>query len=437
MRKRWAFGLLVFGAFPMGIAFGEFRTPGTGEVYTLEDLALLAGEALQKVDTGFVLRDRLVISAKDELRIAGGEMRVGTAETRQRADGHGNTVSYEVIPCVMIAGTLRAEGWTVRSVPMGECDKPGHGVIVGAVGGEDAAEATLSNCAFEGLAVGVTVRGGSKTVAEGCRFVGCIAAGAAAYTDGCVSMRGCSFQGTGLNCTGRSKVLAEGCSFEGAGIDLLDSVEGSTVSGCTLTGERGIGLYVVGNSKVSVQSSRIRGFDYGAFFGGASKARFEDSVICGSRDSAVLCDNKSAPMLRRNRIRHTALEALCPGSDYVRPAILVMDSSAPDLGTATDPGLNAILSNGELAIYHAGTQTVPASGNDWGTGSEEAVERMIYHQPDDGEDADGSGFRSGPVLFLPLLAPSPGAPFRDLGRILPVDRDPSWVVPGELARNTQ
>jgi len=394
-------------------ARAEYRTPGTGVIYTFEELVLLAGDAFQETDYGLVLHDRVIVSASDGLQVAGGELYVATPEAHDIAKPYAYPAQVVVTPCIVIEGTLSAQGWTLKSVPGVQDNVKGHGLMVNGLGHQGAAAAVVSDCTFDGLLTGLVVRGAATAEVEGSFFTACTA-GAVAYMDGAIAMRNCFFRDTGFESTGRCTLRLEDSRFEGGGITLNNSLDGTVVSRCLAVGGGGIGLMVFGQAKASVVGNQIGGFDYGVFFANASGTRLENNILWGNRESAVVLDATSTPVLRRNRIVHNALEVSSPVGTHPRPAVFVMEGSAPDLGTAADHGFNTIRYNGALALYHAGTEPLSAVGNDWGVMSETAVEDLIYHRPDDDPDADGNGTLSGTVLFLPVRHLEGGPPCPDL-----------------------
>jgi len=397
-------------------SFGQYSTPGTGEIYSFQDLVPLSGGILEETDFGFVLRDQLTVSAGDTLLVSGGELFLATRELRERTGEYG-THYADIMPALIVEGSLDAEAWTLSSVPGTERFTSAYGLIVSGIGTPAAATADIRNCTFSDVSVGLTVRGNTSVTVQNSRFIGCFNSGSNTFMEASLSILGSTFIDCGLDSTGTATLDLDNCHVEGDGLNLQGTMENSQISGCMIVGPGLAGIYAAGDSRGQFTGNRIGGFDYGVLCAESTGIHLEQNAIWGNSQGAFVSGGGAAPVLRGNRILYNGIPVSSPEGEDPRPTILIMDNSQPDLGTVGgDPGLNIIRDNGSISLYNASEGTITAVGNDWGVTSEAQVEDLIYHQPDDAGDTDGSGFLSGPVLYSPIgvLGDYPPTPDLDL-----------------------
>jgi len=384
MNVRKTLLLILMSTLAAGSAIAEYRTPGLGTVYTLEDVVGDASGEITKLGGDYLLFDKVIISPSDELQIAGETIWVATNDLLSHDDDTLTT------PVLIIEGRLEAAGARMESVT-GPTYNAGQGIVVSGRGHEGAAEAVLADCTFENLQCVWTVSAGGSVVADRCRATGNWRAAALAFGGGALTLRDCVLAG---GITANNAMLAmERCQIQPGGLTLLSSAASTRIEDCTFESSGGIGLYGAGNAQGLVTGCQFTGFEQSAYFAGTTSLRVEGCEFIDPADAGWICDGTASPVLRNNQIvRNT------PGEPE-RAAILVLEQAQPDLGTAQDAGQNTLDAPGELLFYHAGTVSVPAYGNDWGAATLEEVEPLVYHLPDDATDADGSEFQSGWVRY--------------------------------------
>jgi len=381
-------------------SFADYRTPGTGEVYTLDLLADLAPDVLQETGYGLLLTDKLIIAPNDALEVVNETLYF--AGVTEVTDQYTGALLATYVSVLVVEGGLQADNWTLKSIPEVILQTCSHGLIVGAPTQEGAAAAVIQDCTFERLGVGLAVRGNGKANVERVRFNDCFYAGVNTYMNGELILKNSTSLNSLTSVSSPAKLQMAGCRTEGAGLTLSETLEGTAIVDNSFLGDTGIGLNVNGDVKGSVRGNQFGGFEYGAVFTGLATGLFDRNVFWGAKEVGIVCDASATPTLRRNQVILNCVRTLTPQGQIQKPAIFTMEGAQPDFGTVGDPGLNVIRYNGGLAFYHAGTETISAVGNLWGRLPAAKIEDLIYHQPDDVGDADGNGIVSGLVIYQPF-----------------------------------
>lgn len=210
--------------------------------------------------------------------------------------------------------------------------------------------------------------------------------------------------GTGIHVTSGSNVTLTGNQISGVKTAILvesalASVRDSLLDGTGIPNAVGVRMVQAGNPML-IQRSRITGFHYGVETRGGS-VLVTDSEILGSGEagSIGLWFNTELPgggvattvgQIARNLITGFArgIVAREPPSDTSAQMVLTIGTTINDR--------NTIAQNAEFALFlDNSNDNVNAAYNNWGVTSLLAVERVIWHQPDQA----GLGL----VTFLPVL----------------------------------
>ncbi|MCY7274600.1 MAG: DUF1565 domain-containing protein, partial [Phormidesmis sp. CAN_BIN44] len=112
------------------------------------------------------------------------------------------------------------------------------------------------------------------------------------------------------------------------------------------------GITIYGTSRPELQENIFEKTGFGINIAQNAAPRIVGNRITQNKDGIVI-QGKARPILRNNVI---------DGND--RDGIVAIAESRPNLGTATDPGNNTFLNNGQLDINSkASSQTIPTFGN--------------------------------------------------------------------------
>lgn len=401
-----------------------FRTPDLGTTYTLASLAQIAGDNLQTTTSGYLLLDQVIISPHDSLELANETLLVGDQYNDNHTSGS-ETIYHNVMPRLIVRGRLRAENFTMKSAyrdtlldSSGEEEWRGNGwgLLLTGQDPQGRSVATLTSCSLEALAGGLVLYNGAQAAITRSAFRRC-ALGVSITSGSQVTLQDCKFHESTV-VAAIAKASITGCAFQGCGALFGYAFPGSLIQDCTLDGIKDTGyttLFGIASSynpDLPILRNHINKFGLGVFYD-SSNGPLEDNTIENGYFEALVVGWQSNPRVRRNVIRHNATEAMPLDADHTTTvsAVVIYGGACPDLGTADDPGRNQFIDNGPFTLYHASatTDTVHAQGNNWGAAkTPQAVEELIYHQPDDGADADQSGFLSGAILFQPLMGASSG-----------------------------
>ena len=385
--------LIVFiGLLPPAAA--EFRTPDAGTTYTLATLSDIAPASLEQTAEGFLLKEKLIVSGSDALVARDGSLFIVPIDPE-------NTERSILV----IEGRLVAENLVVRT--NGEVLEDylwGNGILVKGNGNQGMAEASITSCTFQKLSSGVTIRAGAKAVIEGSRFQDCTRSGVYVYMQAEAHIMDTKFHNAHVFFL-NSRGTIQNCHFLDSNVDLWDLKEDFSVNGCYVEGVRDNGVFIYNGSGVKLQDCTISGYHYGIALAGNASPTLLRNKIKDNLEGGMVIGDQAAPVLRQNRITGNAVNPPSTNGSVILPALFILDDATPDLGTSVTLGKNTFQDNGPLVLYNAGPKRIFAQGNYWGTRSMEEVEDMIYHKPDDDEDADESGFLSGLVEFAPLWEP--------------------------------
>ena len=379
--------LVLFAGFPLTLQ-AEFHTPDTGTTYTLSSLSALAPGSLEKTPGGFLLKETLIISETDTLVARDNSLLITPRE-----------IENPIFTILVIEGRLIAENLVVTTHGNGlENYIWGCGLLIR--GKTSRAEADITSCTFHTLSLGVIIRSGARIEIERCRFQDCYESGVYSYMEGEAIIRDSIFQNSNAIFS-NSRGSIENCDFLDSNVNVYDLNNGFHVKGCHMEGTRDNVLLVYNGSGGEIRDTEIRGYHYGIALAGDACPTLLRNTIRESSEGAIVIGDKTRPVLRKNRITSNTLDPPSNFGPVILPAIFIMDGGAPDLGTSVTLGKNIIRYNGPVALYNAGMNRILAQGNYW----EKDPENLIYHEPDDHEDADKSGFLSGIVEYAPLWSP--------------------------------
>jgi parallel beta helix pectate lyase-like protein len=371
-------------------SLAEYATPGNSLVYTLDDLIAVSAGTLEYQEPLYIINDRLTISENDTLVVSSQSIIIRFHD-----------FDNNICPMLQVEGKLIADDMNIGSLQE-DLDNflPVRGIWIGAA--SVTAEAEFTSCTFRKIQ-SVTVRNNANVEIKKSKFEECTKVGLHAFSGANLTVTDTTFNQSPVHIM-ESTIKMENCSFVQASVSLTEVSGDSYIRGCDFVDSGNIAIYIQDGSPFDVSNNRILNCLYGVSVYGNSTARFQKNVIKNSVNGGIVTGDEAAPLFRENIISENALNPpRCDGS-FSLPAIFVMGSSNADFGSSEDPGKNTIQNN-IIALYHAGTSDINAIGNCWGVSSKADLENIIYHKVDDAEDADGSGFISAEVNYLPFTMP--------------------------------
>lgn len=386
----------------------QFRTPGNGSAYTLSSLAPVSEGCLETTTTGFVVRNRIVISPGDTLVIENERIFIanrvlaGTAYPYDR---------YYRKPSFLVEGSLAARNAAFRGLPLSE-DRATTGEAVYVAGNAGGlAEASFTSCSFVGLSYCLDAYGTATVRMTDCRFeqsyggVNCLQGSS-------MTLRNCSFALASVSASD-SLLQVIDTRFSIGGASFVGSREGSCLTGCGLDGQGTYdpsvsvvpAVYIGPSARTDITNNVIRNHHVGMMTRDSVDAQIEDNVLRNNTDAALIVFGSGNVAVRGNTFEGNVTQPFFTGSASITmPAITILPDSQPDFGTLADPGRNVFRANSRITFYNATTNTLHAQGNSWnGTAFYQDAENLIYHQIDDLHDEDQSKFLSGVVVFWPPL----------------------------------
>jgi parallel beta-helix repeat protein len=163
------------------------------------------------------------------------------------------------------------------------------------------------------------------------------------------------------------------------------------------------GITIYGTSRPELQENIFEKTGFGINIAQNAAPRIVGNRITQNKDGIVV-QGKARPILRNNVV---------DGND--RDGMVAISESRPNLGTATDPGNNTFLNNGQLDINSkASSQTIPMFGN------------QIASTKTNGK-LDFSG--TAPVADSPIAPPTSVASSIGFGQQFPRFQSPSISIP--------
>ena len=378
---------VALGAAP---AAADYTTPGTGVIWTMDDLVANSGGAVTGSGGAYDVHQTVIVAALDRLTIEAG--------THLTFLDTGGTSGLTVHGALSAIGTE-----SERIVFDSGSTAPGAWRGLGYSDAQVGSEFHLAWCeiAHAGTAIDVV---GADVLVEHCdlhdtrdKVVDFSAA------DGVV--RDCRIHDNRqrtIVMTLSSSPLIENCWLENNNIDNispypyinigLQGVNSPTIRGCTILGSGhqmsgGIAIWNAGNGLI--EGNRIEGCGYGILcYQTAASPMIRDNALVANNihpdtlnwGFGVACNGNNAPVLAENTIR---------GHGYGVAAINGGRPNLGDLGNASpdDNGGNHIIENGlngEIYGFYNNTPLAQmAQGNWWGGATEFEVEDAIWHQADD------------------------------------------------------
>ena len=393
MRKVYILLALIV-AFAMPLK-AQWVSPGTGNDYTFTDLVTAAEGAVVAEDAGTfrVLAD-ITISANDGLTIAPDEMTIFMADqVTLTIYGSFNCRAHDTY---VEMKTENSEHYNLRFEEASDCSLTGIKFKYGGGFQVIESEVTFEDCYF--------VHANTQTTNAAVNFMNCnptfknctfknndgSAISSPVNGNGSPNIVGCYFYNNDITNANVPQInLGPGsdetirivdCTIEGNGHDMSGGISVADLMGTA-------------NTTVLLKNNIIKNNRYGYNQQGYNiNSIIEDNQIIdnnletdpmngGSGISIYGMNTNNIAKMRRNIIS---------GNLWGITTIYYNDV---DMGTAEDPGGNAIFGNhnagygedAEFAIYVNAFSDISAIGNYWGANDEDYAESVIYHRPDLGE----------------------------------------------------
>ncbi len=379
---------------------GEYATPGESLSLTLADLVEPSSDVVNAIPGGYEVNGLLTISLSDQLVIEPGTLvriRLPAAETEEwttlTIDGSMEAIGIAASP-IIFEVTPRYHTylpWT------GLYHRPGSG------------PSHYRHCIFQGGGIGILCRQSAPDIRD-CTFSGhylCAIAGfsgaAPTIVDNLIEN---ARQGIGISISGcPADAVIENNMLRRLEYGIfLPAPEGCTLRGNQVEVVRKSGVSILGGGEVSLVDHTISGCADGILTGGTGSLSLSQSRITGCTFTALLQMDGFFSRLSESWIFGNGLGDPVWG-DGTTGGIQLFDHASGDLGLATAPGHNFIFGNQGGNLLNFTEDTILAIGNRWDSPREEIVAGSIWDAADDSEDADGSGFLSGTVLFEPVWTP--------------------------------
>ena len=369
----------------------EYQTPDTGTTYTLFSLAYKAPHVLEQTEDGYLLKDRLILSGSDILVASDANLFIEPIDPELFTG-----------PLFLIEGRLIAENLVVTTNGDDVKDPNlAHAFLVSASDENDLSEASFTNCIFHTLGFAVDVRHKAKIKMENSTIENCYFHGFFAYMQSDATIINSTFNDADVIFLDSEGSL-EQSHFQNAHLSLEEINHDFPVRNCLFEGEKDVGVFIKDSSGVKFEKNIIKGYHHGIIVSGNSDPVLSRNTIKDSLEGGLVAEDNAAPVLRENRIIKNALNPPSVNGPVLLPAILIQDSARPDLGTSVTLGKNVIFDNSGLNVYNATKHRIFAQGNYWDDYLLQKIEDTIYHEPDDYDDADQSGFFSGFVEYYPF-----------------------------------
>lgn len=397
----------LFLLFSLGNLSAQWVSPGTGNIYSMEDLASVSGGCVESIDEStFRITSDITIATNDQLTIENGTSAV--------------IINDQIL--ITINGSFKCQQ---------QIDFYGEGEDHFGLRFENATDCQLNNIRFKNGTGFHVIE--SEVVFENCHFE----AFTTQTTNAAVNYMNCS--PTFSNCTftdNYGAAISSGVNVKGSplikdcyffnnvvsnqnlpqinlGPGDTDTIRiiGNQIIGNHYSMSGGIAvtdLIGTGSTIVLLKDNEIKDNRYGYNQQGFTISSLvignliidnnaETNPMNGGSGISIYGYNENMKAKLRNNI--------ITGNLWGITAIYYNDI---DLGTEDDYGNNSIFGNhndgygedAEFGIYNNSHSDITAIGNYWGTNNETEVEDVIYHHPDLG---DGYGT----VTFLPILVEEP------------------------------
>ena len=371
-------------------AAADYTTPGTGVVWTMDDLVLNSGGAVTGGAGIYEVHQTVVVAANDRLIIAPG--------ARLTFVDSGGTIGLTVHGALAAVGTEPA-----RIVFDSATAAPGawRGFVYSDTQAGSEFHLAWGEIAHANIAVDIV---SADVLLEHCDLHDTLDK-VLDFTSADGVVRDCRLHDNRrrtIVMTLSSSPLIEDCWLENNNIDNsspypyinigLQGTNSPTIRGCTILGSGhhmsgGISVWASGNGVI--EGNHIEGCGYGilCYQTGASPLIRENTILANNIHPdtlnwgfGVACNGNNAPVLAGNAIRgHWYGVAAINGG---RPNLGNLDNASLD-----DDGGNEITENGLdgriYAFYNNTPLAQTAQGNWWGGATEQEVEDAIWHQPND------------------------------------------------------
>lgn len=406
------FSTLIFSILTLSLA-AQYTTPGTGEMYTMEDLVALSGGAVTQENTDFFVNEGLTIAETDTLVISNEFVFIATDTVITVAGGlitsdnakltsmdeetlHFGGIRFEETAYVNIDETSITYGGSLKVITPNF--RISNSILTNHINGA----ATYSVLSFSN----------GKPEIINCEFYDNAYSAIATPANGSIApvIEGCTMQGNVTKNSNRPQINLGPTGADTTfirfntiiGVDSLDRVGGISV-----------GLLLGGQGRAVVEENTIQNNRYGINYQGA------DLVTLTRGNLIDANDNETNPMLGGSGIsitgtsddnHHVILGNTITGNLW---GITLISMANANLGEMDDPnvgpGNNLFDNNGNggfiYALYNNTANTQMAQGNCWILSNPDATlgdaEEVIFHQPDDET--------LGEVIFDPLGSCIPDA----------------------------
>jgi len=390
MKKTILFWFCLLTIFRTDPAFPDFQTPDTGTTYTLAYLAAFSAGAIEPSPSGFVIKEKVTISGKDALQAENETLLINIPD-----DTHN--------PTLVVQGRLKAFNMKIRTNPDSIVHNTlGNEIQVTGLGHNGMAEAILTSCTLQNLMTGLSARAGGKVMMDQCLFKDCRHGGLHIYSQGQAFVTNSLFQNSSV-VVNSSHIVMQNTHIQGEGLYLDTLIEDSSITDCTFSSSKDVGIYVHGGKYGEIRDNEIHHCNHGIIVTRDASLTLENNLIRDNLEGGLVVTGQAIPRIRGNTFQRNALDPPLNKGGLILPGIYIDEKAQPDLGTRSDHGNNVFLDSGQIYLYYAGKKTIYAFGNNWGKPDDAGIEYVIYHRPDDLEDADGSEFLSGWVILNDVI----------------------------------
>ncbi|MBN1902932.1 right-handed parallel beta-helix repeat-containing protein [Candidatus Sumerlaeota bacterium] len=384
-------GLFLFSIISIDPAFSDFESFDIGTTYTLTYLASLSSGAIESTTEGFVLKEKVTISPSDTLTAENDTLLINPQDEFNN-------------PTLIIKGRLCAFNMRFRT----NSDPPlngqsGNQIYVTGYCHDGMAEAVLTSCTLQNLFIGISASHGGKVDIDRCFFQNCPCAGLFLHSQGKSEAKDSFFDHAGV-VVNSSLINLHHCTLKSVGMNVTDLLEGSSISHCDISQCMDSGIYIREGARGEIRDNEIHDCSYGVVIASNASLTLQGNIIRDNLDGGLFVTEKAIPKIRQNAFQRNALNPPRNDGNLALPAIYIDLDSQPNLGWRSDPGNNIFMDSGVIYLYYTGQKTIYAFGNDWGKPNDAEIEYVIYHRPDDLEDADGSGILSGWVILNDVIS---------------------------------
>jgi parallel beta-helix repeat protein len=371
-------------------ARADYMTPGTGVIWTMDDLVAASGGVVTGGTGAYEIHQTVIISVGDRLNIGPGTHlsfldTTGTIGLTVR--GALSAIGAEAQPIVFASQATTPGAW--------------RGLVCSDVQAGSEFHLLWCEVAYAGIAIDIV---SADVLVEHCDLHDALSK-VVDFSDADGTVRDCAIHNNRrytIMMTLSSSPLIENCRMENNNIDNaqpypyvnigLQGTNSPTIRGCTILGSGhqmsgGIAVWALSNGVI--EGNHIEGCGYGILLyqGGASPTIRNNTILSNNIHPdtvnwgfGIACNGDNAPIVAGNIIH---------GHWY---GVCAINGGRPNLGnlgnaSSDDDGRNDITGNGLSGQIYGFFNNTPltqtAQGNWWGGATQQDVENAIWHQPDD------------------------------------------------------